>query len=208
MSNSSHRGLRQLLAASWIGALAGTGCTIAQAADLSGKEVVEKTCIECHRTGKDGAPRVGNPADWSSRAKFGLPRLLESSMDGLRKMPSHGGEAGYSDLEMTRAIAYMLSGGKTPDPQKPFAAVSHGSGEQIFTGACSKCHREGKEGAPKVGDWAAWEPRVEKGIDALASSATHGHNRMPARGGFASLSDVDIRAAIFYMVIRSANASR
>lgn len=176
------------------------GVAAANAAEArSGKDVVEAVCIHCHGTGKDGAPRIGNSADWAPRAKNGLGRLPKSAMDGLRKMPSHGGQPVLSDLEMSRAIAYMVSGGRTPDPNKTLSTVSHGSGEQIVTAACSNCHREGKNGAPKIGDKAAWLPRLEKGLDTLVSSATHGHNKMPSRGGFANLSDVDIRAAVSYM---------
>jgi cytochrome c5 len=99
--------------AGWFGLVSG-----ASAAQLhrSGKAVVEEVCIKCHGPGTDGAPRIGNRADWTPRAKDGLPRLLRSSMDGYRKMPAHGGQPGLTDLEMTRAIAYMVSGGKTPEP--------------------------------------------------------------------------------------------
>ncbi|MDO8960255.1 MAG: c-type cytochrome, partial [Rhodocyclaceae bacterium] len=83
------------------------GASVATAADRSGKEVVDSICASCHGEGKDGAPRVGNTADWTPRAKYGLARLLHSSMEGLRKMPAHGGQAAVTDLEMTRAIAFM-----------------------------------------------------------------------------------------------------
>jgi cytochrome c5 len=83
----------------------------ASAAQLhkSGKAVVEEVCIKCLGPGTDGAPRIGNRAERSRRAKDGLPRLLRSSMERYRKMPAHGGQPGLSDLEMTRAVAYMAS---------------------------------------------------------------------------------------------------
>jgi cytochrome c5 len=174
----------------------------ANAADRTGKQVVEAFCIACHGTGVDGAPRIGNTAEWAPRAKEGLDRLPNSAMNGLRKMPAHGGQAALSDLEMTRAIAYMISGGTTPDPVKTYGTVSHGSGLQIVATRCGNCHLEGSNGAPKIGDIEAWRPRLQKGISALVSSAVHGHNKMPARGGFANLSDVDMRAAVSYMASR------
>jgi len=173
--------------------------------ERSGKAVVDAVCAACHGPGKDGAPRIGNSADWAPRAKDGLPRLLQSSMDGYRKMPAHGGQAGLSDLEMTRAINYMVSGGKAPDPDKTFGTVTHGSGEQIVGMACGNCHRDGANGAPKIGDATAWRPRLQKGVDALVLSATAGHNKMPARGGLANLSDADIRAAVSYMASKASS---
>ena len=179
------------------------GTSAAAAADRSGKEVVDSVCASCHGEGKDGAPRVGNTADWAPRAKYGLVRLLHSSMEGLRKMPAHGGKAAVTDLEMTRAIAYMVSGGRTPDPLKPYDKVSHGSGEDIANAACNNCHRDGVSGAPKIGDKEAWLPRLQKGVAELVASAVHGHNKMPARGGLSNLSDVDIHAAVSYMLTQS-----
>jgi cytochrome c5 len=175
----------------------------AATSDRSGKEIVESTCISCHGEGKDGAPRPGNTEEWAPRAKGGLTKLLQSSMEGLRKMPSHGGQAALSDLEMTRAITYMVSGGRTPDPVKTFGNVAHGTGEQIVSTACANCHREGLNGAPKLGDRTAWLPRLQNGMNELVASAMHGHNQMPARGGFANLSDIDIRAAVSFMVTRA-----
>lgn len=175
-------------------------CLPAHAADRSGKEVVEAVCVGCHGTGKDGAPRIGNTADWAPRAAYGLEVISQHAITGMKKMPAHGGQAELSDLEMTRAVTYMVSGGRTPDPARPYVRVSQGSGEQIVDQTCGGCHREGKQGAPKIGDMEAWRPRLQKGIDGLVASATHGHNKMPARGGLANLSDVDVRAAISYMV--------
>ncbi len=179
------------------------GGSVAAAADRSGKVVVDSVCASCHGEGKDGAPRIGNTADWTPRAKFGLPRLLHSSMEGYRKMPAHGGKAAVTDLEMTRAIAYMVSGGRSPDPLKPYANVSHGTGEDIVKAACGNCHRDGANGAPKIGDKEAWLPRLSKGVEELVASAISGHNKMPARGGLSNLSDIDIRAAVSYMLSQS-----
>jgi cytochrome c5 len=54
-------------------------------------------------------------------------------------------------------------------------------------------------GAPKVGDKAAWTPRLKTGIDTLYASAIKGKAAMPAKGGNTSLSDADVKAAVDYM---------
>ncbi|MBV9190332.1 MAG: c-type cytochrome, partial [Betaproteobacteria bacterium] len=43
-------------------------------------------------------------------------------------------------------------------------------------------------------------PRIKQGMDTLVQSATKGKGAMPPKGGNASLSDADLRAAIEYMV--------
>lgn len=181
--------------------------TAAATPTRTGKEIVESVCIACHGEGKDGAPKIGNTKDWAPRAKYGLGQLTKSAIEGVRKMPAHGGDSKLTDLEVERAIAYMVSGGKASDKAKTSSKVSHGSGEEIIASACGTCHREGSNGAPKIGDAEAWRPRLAKGINALVSSAINGHNKMPSRGGFANLSDADLRAAVSAMAQKSASSA-
>lgn len=72
------------------------------------------------------------------------------------------------------------------------------TGEQVFTAVCSACHATGAAGAPKVGDEAAWGPRIKTGYDALLHSALNGKNAMPKQGG-GDFSDVEIGRAVVYM---------
>ena len=80
------------------------------------------------------------------------------------------------------------------------AAGGGQSGEQVYNSACVACHSTGVAGAPKVGDKAAWEPRLAQGKDALLSAALKGKGAMPPKGGNMSLGDADIAGAIQYML--------
>jgi cytochrome c5 len=173
---------------------------LGNAADRTGKEVVEAVCIECHGPGKDGAPRIGNAYEWASHARQGLDKLTQNAITGIRGMPAHGGQATLSDIEMTRAVVYMVSNGNAKDPDKPLAAPRRWTGEQIVAEVCGNCHVEGKDGAPRLGDADAWIPRLKPGLDRVLNSAVRGHKGMPARGGMAHLSDLEIKAAVSYMV--------
>ena len=62
------------------------------------------------------------------------------------------------------------------------------------------CHATGVAGAPKVGDKAAWAPRVATGEDTLVKHAISGIRAMPPRGGNANLSDAQVRAAVEHMM--------
>jgi cytochrome c5 len=72
-------------------------------------------------------------------------------------------------------------------------------GKGIFEKACAACHMTGAAGAPKAGDKAAWSPRLAAGKDTLYASAINGKGAMPAKGGNASLSDADVKAAVDYL---------
>jgi cytochrome c5 len=172
----------------------------ASSPDRTGKEVVEATCIVCHGPGKDGAPRIGNAAEWARHASQGLNSMTKNAITGVRKMPAHGGQGTLTDLEISRAVAYMLSGGAAADTKTPYSSPKQWTGEQIVKARCGNCHTTGKGGAPHIGNSEEWAPRLKAGLDNLVKSSIRGHNAMPARGGLANLSDADMRAAISHMV--------
>lgn len=170
-------------------------------AGRSGKQIVDSVCATCHRTGAQGAPKMGDRNAWKNRAAQGLTSLTRHALEGIRKMPPHGGTPGLSDLEIQRAITYMVnqSGGQWIEPVAGKDLVAERSGEQIVKAQCVKCHEAGVGGAPKVGDRAAWAPRMKQGVDMLVHSAIRGHGGMPSRGGLANLTDPEIRNAVMYM---------
>jgi len=96
--------------------------------------------------------------------------------------------------------------GSEPAPAaEPAAAEAAGpkSGEQVYQANCLACHGTGAAGAPKLGDAAAWAPRIAKGIDALLASATNGLNAMPPKGLCMACSEEELKGAIEYMTSKS-----
>lgn len=71
--------------------------------------------------------------------------------------------------------------------------------EETYRKTCAICHTTGVAGAPKAGDKAAWEPRLAKGLDALAQSTRKGMGGMPPGGMCPSCTDEDYKALIEYM---------
>lgn len=91
-----------------------------------------------------------------------------------------------------------------PEAAAPAAAVAGVDGKKIYGNVCSMCHAAGVAGAPKPGDKADWGPRIAQGTDVLYKHALEGFTgakgMMPARGGSASLSDDEVKAAVDHMV--------
>ncbi len=79
------------------------------------------------------------------------------------------------------------------DANRPLRA-----GEEVFKGQCVACHATGVAGAPKLGDAAAWGPRIKNGFDALVQSALKGKNAMAPQGG-GEFNDIEIARAVVYM---------
>ena len=77
------------------------------------------------------------------------------------------------------------------------------NGKAVFDANCQACHGTGLPGVPKLGDKAAWAPRIGTGMAALHASALKGKGAMPAKGGNPALSDAEVKAAVDYMVAQS-----
>lgn len=80
------------------------------------------------------------------------------------------------------------------------AVPSANVGENTYKSACLACHAAGIAGAPKTGDKGAWGARIAKGKPTLYEHALKGFNGMPAKGGNTALADVDVKAAVDYLV--------
>jgi cytochrome c5 len=83
-------------------------------------------------------------------------------------------------------------------------ALEDKPGEEVYNGTCVACHGAGVAGAPKLGDAAAWGPRIAQGADMLRQHAIQGFTGkagvMPPKGGATNLSDQSIINAVDYMV--------
>lgn len=73
------------------------------------------------------------------------------------------------------------------------------SGAAVFTAVCAACHTAGLANAPKLGDAAAWAPRIAQGYDTLLKHALEGIRAMPAKGGNLDLDNVEVARAVVYM---------
>ena len=86
----------------------------------------------------------------------------------------------------------------TPAPAAT-AAADAGAPPALYAASCVVCHAQGVAGAPKIGDKAAWAPRIAQGIDALVASVVKGKGAMPPKGG-STASEAEIKAVVSWMV--------
>jgi cytochrome c5 len=111
-------------------------------------------------------------------------------------------------LENIKPVGQVYIAGES-EPEAPpvadAAAASSGpkSGEEVYNSSCMSCHGTGAAGAPKLGDTAAWAPRIATGMDSLLANATNGLNAMPPKGLCMACSEAELQGAIEYMVSKS-----
>jgi len=76
-------------------------------------------------------------------------------------------------------------------------------GQKTYETTCKVCHAAGVANSPKLGDKAAWAPRIATGIDAMLAVAIKGKGGMPPKGTCMACTDDELKAAIEYMVSQS-----
>lgn len=110
--------------------------------------------------------------------------------------PATGDTAEVKDTETAAAET------KQDAPDTAPAAAAGANGEKTYRAACFTCHDTGIVESPKLGDKAAWEPRIAQGMDVLYEVSLNGKPGTPMlpKGGRPDLSDDDVKAAVDFMV--------
>jgi len=125
-------------------------------------------------------------------AKFDEPKAPEAAPSAAAPAPEAAPAAAPA------ASAPAAAAAPAAEPAK-VAAVD---GQKVFNASCAACHGAGVAGAPKLGDKAAWAPRVKQGTAVLYEHALKGFQgkagMMPPKGG-SSASDEEVKAAVDYM---------
>ena len=85
---------------------------------------------------------------------------------------------------------------------RPLLTVNRG-GKAVYDATCMVCHTTGVAGSPKIGDKAAWAPRLQAGMETLYANALKGKNAMPPKGGNMTLTDADVKSAVDFMISQS-----
>lgn len=80
------------------------------------------------------------------------------------------------------------------------AGAMAADGKAVYEKTCVMCHGTGVANAPKLGDKAAWAPRLGAGKAALVASVKGGKGAMPPKGGNAALTDDDLSAAVDFLL--------
>ena len=139
---------------------------------------------------------------------IGIVLLVQLVLSGARPDPAAlAPEAIAERIQPVARLEFGPPEGAPPAaaPAKPGPVAAAGKpgaadGKAVYDKICVACHQVSVAGSPRLGDKAAWAPRIPAGTDALMQSVIKGKGAMPPRAGNASLSEGEIRAAVEFMV--------
>jgi cytochrome c5 len=76
-------------------------------------------------------------------------------------------------------------------------------GKASYDAVCAACHASGVMNAPKIGQTPKWKKLAREGFNDLVGNALVGVRQMPAKGGKAELTDMQVAWAVHYLVTKS-----
>jgi cytochrome c5 len=173
----------------------------------SADQIVETVCTTCHQAGVANAPKLGDAAAWAPRIKTGLNAMVQSVIKGKGAMPPKAGDTSLTEAEIQSSVVLMANQAGAKFKEKPAAAPAKApaaaDGKGVYDKVCFACHQQSVAGSPKLGDKAAWAPRLQTGTGAMVQSVIKGKGAMPPKAGNPALSEGEIRAAVEFMVSQS-----
>ena len=139
-----------------------------------------------------GQSRIGDPAAQTQAPAQAAPA---ATAERTVTAESTAEQAAATDAAQPAASAPVQAAAASGG-----GAIDVAAGEKVYQSACFACHLSGVAGAPKLDDAIAWEPRLGQGMTGLLQSVTNGKGAMPPKGGFAHLTEDEIRNAIGFML--------
>ncbi len=145
---------------------------------------------------------------------IGLCTLLSTAVSATPEERPFGQRSLHSDMATTERLQPVarvcVEGEECVNPAATEAALTVAEAdtaltpEGIYNSKCLACHTTGAAGAPKIGDAAAWQARLDaKGLDGITATAISGIGAMPAKGMCMECSDDDIKTTIEYILEKS-----
>jgi cytochrome c5 len=136
-------------------------------------------------------------------AEFPVTGMIEDKVETAKAVVEEKMAAVEQEVEAIVAPV-VTTVTETPVPEttagKTTTAAAAVDGGQIYNTYCAICHKLGMNAAPKYGSKPLWAKRIAQGRDTVYSNSINGLRGMPPKGGFANLSDAEVKAGVDYMV--------
>jgi|GEM_PF-4392735 len=100
-----------LLPVAWVTAaavvFAGIGTARAEQ-EITPEDVYYFACAQCHQSGLNAAPKLGDSDAWAQRLAQGRDTVYGNAINGKGSMPPKGGRLSLTDEQVKMAVDYMV----------------------------------------------------------------------------------------------------
>jgi cytochrome c5 len=151
----------------------------------------ESTMSDLHEEDHTGPIKTPKQMLWVSIASFVAPVFIIIALVNYVTSQNKPAAGAVNQEQATAARIAKVGTVAIRDPNRV-----PDSGEVVYNAQCVSCHAAGP--GPKLGDAAAWAPRIATGFEALWASALKGKGGMMAQAG-GDYSDHEIARAVVYM---------
>ena len=145
--------------------------------------------------------------------KLQAERLAPVGQLTVTEPPPPAPEAPAADASATAATETPTADAAAPTADAPAVAAAGGSSaprdpsfnpKGEYDKICASCHAIGLLNAPKFGDTAAWQARLDKagGVDGVVQQGIKGINAMPPKGG-STINDDQFHDLVAYILKES-----
>ncbi len=148
----------------------------------------------------EGPIRTAKQLIWTVLGSFVIPVVVIIMLVNFVDFGNKPG-AGSDGLEAA-AVAQRLKPVGMVDFRDVANPAAQRAGDLVYQTQCSACHAAGVANAPKLGDAAAWAPRIKQGFEVLLNSALKGKGAMGPQGG-GDFTDFEIGRAVHFMANQS-----
>ena len=150
--------------------------------DFSDYEIARAVVYMTNKAGasfpEPAPPRRAAPATTTAAANTGGTGAAATARNGDRHAAPTAAAAPTADASAKQARRRR----SPPAPRRRPRRRQPPQRRSVYAQACATCHAAGIAGAPKVGDKAAWAPRIAQGIDVLTTNVIKGKGAMPPQG--------------------------
>jgi cytochrome c5 len=86
-----------------------TLCFFGSISMAGGEDTYKAVCANCHATGLNKAPMVGDKKQWGKLIKEGQAHITSDAYHGFGAMPPRGGKPDLTVAEFSSAVVYMAN---------------------------------------------------------------------------------------------------
>ncbi|MFC0820634.1 c-type cytochrome [Moraxella marmotae] len=169
---------------------------------MNAKHLILPVCLAAilSACGDDKAAEPAKPADQTAAAPAEAQPSEQPAADAPSEEAKPADEMAADADAKAEEPAAEQPAEATADTAAPVEALSIAEGKARYEQTCKACHDTGLLDAPKFGDKAEWQKRLDaKGVDTLHTHAAKGFNKMPAQAT-GDVGEPEVYAAVNYML--------